>query len=53
MINVTRLLSLEGRDAEALAILEQVQARAPGAKIVSIILPAFRQNPDLFRDAVE
>ncbi|MDF7809106.1 tetratricopeptide repeat protein [Pontiellaceae bacterium B12219] len=53
MINVVRLLSLEGRDAEALAVLERVQARAPGAKIVSVILSAFRQNPDLFRDAAE
>jgi hypothetical protein len=52
-INHARLLSLDGKDAEALALLQKAQARAPGARGLRVVCAEFNRNPDLFRDAIE
>ena len=53
IINLARLLSLEDRDKEALAVLETAMETAPGAKSLGMIYEMFKINPDLFRNAAE
>lgn len=50
-INLARLLSINGRDAEAIAALEKAMVKAPGAKIIKQIHAELIRNPDLFRNA--
>lgn len=52
-INHARLLSLMGKDDEALAVLQKAQERAPRARGINVVYAEFNRNPGLFRDSIE
>lgn len=52
-INHARLLSLNGQDEKALAVLQRAQERAPRARGINVVYAAFYSDPDLFRDSIE
>lgn len=52
-INHARLLSLDGKDAEALEVLRSALGNAPKAKGLNVVYAAFNRNLDLFRASAE
>jgi tetratricopeptide (TPR) repeat protein len=52
-INHARLLSMDGKDEEALEILRGARERVPRARGLQVVLAEFRRNPDLFRASAQ
>ncbi|HSR87872.1 MAG TPA: hypothetical protein VLL07_02870, partial [Pontiella sp.] len=52
-INHARLLSLDGKDEEALVILRNARERAPRARGLNVVYAEFNRNPDLFRASTQ
>jgi tetratricopeptide (TPR) repeat protein len=51
IIELTRLLSLQHKDDEALAALDQAAQKAPGSENLQQFRNVFEQQPDMFRNA--